>query len=54
MKSLLIFCCLVTSSLVYAQSSADEKTVLEVEKQRFEAQVSQKLPGFGESIWGMT
>ncbi|GAB3908613.1 hypothetical protein GCM10028803_44570 [Larkinella knui] len=40
MKSILLFCCLLTTSFVYAQSSADEKAVLDVEKQRFDAQVT--------------
>jgi hypothetical protein len=40
MKTLLFLCYFLTSSFVYAQSSADEKAVLEVEKQRFDAQIT--------------
>jgi hypothetical protein len=40
MKTLLLFCCLLTTSFAYAQSSADEKAVLDVEKQRFDAQIT--------------
>ncbi|MGA0555539.1 nuclear transport factor 2 family protein [Larkinella sp. VNQ87] len=40
MKSFIFFCCLLTAPFAYAQSSADEKTVLAVEKERFDAQVT--------------
>ena len=40
MKSFLLLCCVLTASFAYAQSSADEKAVLAVEKQRFEAQIT--------------
>ena len=40
MKLFLIVGWLLTGSFTYAQTSADEKAVLEVEKQRFDAQVT--------------
>ena len=40
MKSFLFFCWGLTTSFAYAQSSTGEKAVLEIEKQRFEAQVT--------------
>ncbi|GAB3916917.1 nuclear transport factor 2 family protein [Larkinella terrae] len=40
MKPFLLFAGLFISSIAYAQNSAAEKAVLEVEKQRFEAQVT--------------
>ncbi|GAB3316013.1 hypothetical protein GCM10027299_05740 [Larkinella ripae] len=40
MKSFLLFTSLFISSFAFAQNSADEKAVLEVEKQRFDAQVT--------------
>ncbi|GAB3263142.1 hypothetical protein GCM10027347_29490 [Larkinella harenae] len=40
MKPFLLFCGLLISSFALAQNSADEKAVLEVERQRFDAQVT--------------
>lgn len=40
MKSLLTLCLIFSFQFVHAQSSADEKAVADVEKQRFDAQVS--------------
>ncbi|WP_421826700.1 nuclear transport factor 2 family protein [Larkinella sp.] len=40
MKSFLFFCGVLISSYAYAQPSSGEKVVLDIEKQRFEAQVT--------------
>ncbi|KAA9347128.1 nuclear transport factor 2 family protein [Larkinella humicola] len=40
MKSFLLLCCVLSASFAYAQSSADEKAVLDIEKQRFDAQIT--------------